>query len=366
VGEGTVQIRQESLSSNPSRRRLTLTPSPSQGWIFVEWSGDLIGSAIPKQIVLVDEKIVTVNFRLLVPPTITTGLISNVTTNSATVAGNVTADGGFSVNSRGICYATTPIPTLDNTCINSGSGTGGFAINITGLSDNTRYYVRAYATNLAGTGYGDQTEFTTLLSPSRDTQTAVVDVLNPVTGRTWMDRNLGASRAATSSTDTQAYGDLYQWGRGADGHEKRNSSTTTTLSDSDTPNHGNFILAPNVPTDWRSPHNNNLWQGLNGVNNPCPVGYRIPTDVEWDNERLSWSSNNALGAFESPLKLTTAGYRNFASGNFVASSGHYWSSTVASQYARFLYISNNPPPTIAGGIAAFSRADGLSVRCIKH
>ena len=60
--------------------------------------------------------------------------------------------------------------------------------------------------------------------------TAIVDVTNPVTGRTWMDRNLGASRVAMSSTDTLAYGDLYQWGRRSDGHQCRNSPTMTILS----------------------------------------------------------------------------------------------------------------------------------------
>ena len=70
-------------------------------------------------------------------------------------------------------------------------------------------------------------------------------VTNPVTGRTWMDRNLGASRVATGSTDAEAYGDLYQWGRAADGHQKRNSSTNTTQSSSDNPGHGNFIIFAN-------------------------------------------------------------------------------------------------------------------------
>jgi hypothetical protein len=74
----------------------------------------------------------------------------------------------------------------------------------------------------------------------RDTETAVVDVVNPATGVTWMDRNLGASRAATSSTDADAYGDLYQWGRAADGHQKRTSSTRTTLSSSDQPGSWRF------------------------------------------------------------------------------------------------------------------------------
>ena len=77
-----------------------------------------------------------------------------------------------------------------------------------------------------------------------DTPTEVVEVLNPDTGKTWMDRNLGASRAATSKTDEQAYGDLYQWGRGADGHQCRNSNTTTTLSSTDQPLNGDFILSP--------------------------------------------------------------------------------------------------------------------------
>lgn len=106
---------------------------------------------------------------------------------------------------------------------------------------------------------------------ARDKTTQVVKVQNPITGRIWMDRNLGASRAATSSTDAQAYGDLYQWGRAADGHEKRNSPTTSSLSGSDQPSHGSFILSSNSLSDWRSPQNDNLWQGVNGVNNPCLI-----------------------------------------------------------------------------------------------
>ena len=74
--------------------------------------------------------------------------------------------------------------------------------------------------------------------------TAVVEVTNPITGRTWMDRNLGAERAATSSTDALAFGDLYQWGRGADGHQCRNSGTISTISVLDQPGHDDFILVP--------------------------------------------------------------------------------------------------------------------------
>ena len=194
-----------------------------------------------------------------------------------------------------------------------------------------------------------------------DSETEVVEVLNPATGKTWMDRNLGASRAATSSTDAEAYGDLYQWGRAADGHQKRTSGTTSTLSNSDTPGHGDFILAPDSPRDWRSPQNTNLWQGVNSINNPCPAGYRLPTEAELNTERLSWSSNDAVGAFASPLNLPVAGYRYCGNGWLSLDGyGNYWSSTVDGNFSRNLgFFSSN------GGVSSNRRAQGFSVRCLK-
>ena len=192
------------------------------------------------------------------------------------------------------------------------------------------------------------------------TPTEIVEVTNPTTGKTWMDRNLGASRAATSSTDEEAYGDLYQWGRGADGHQCRNSNTTITLSSTDQPGHEDFILTSSDPNDWRSPQNDNLWQGENGINNPCPSGYRIPTWGELDAERESWSSNNSAGAFDSPLKFTMAGGRDGGGINNVGDWGRYWSSTVFGAKSSFLsFWSNN------GNGLSHSRFRGRSVRCIK-
>ncbi len=191
---------------------------------------------------------------------------------------------------------------------------------------------------------------------------SIATVTNTTTGETWMDRNLGASQQATSSTDAAAYGDLYQWGRLSDGHEDHSSGTTSTLSSTDVPGHSNFILAPSYPYDWRNPQNDNLWQGVSGTNNPCPSGFRIPTDAEWDAERVSWASNNAAGAFGSVLKLTVGGYRDRSSGSLytVGGGGSYWGSTVNGVGARGLGFGSSD-----ASMRSNDRAYGCSVRCIK-
>jgi Fibrobacter succinogenes major domain (Fib_succ_major) len=180
--------------------------------------------------------------------------------------------------------------------------------------------------------------------------------------RCWKDRNLGASQVATSSTDTLAYGDLYQWGRLGDGHQNRTSTQTAVNSANDVPGHSNYITEDDDPWSWRIPPNRNLWQGLSGVNNPCPQGFRLPTDTEWEAERASWVSNDAAGAFASPLKLVVAGYRSRA-GNLlsVGSSGSYWSSsTTDDSRSRNFYFDS----TVAG-FTSNRHAYGMSIRCIK-
>jgi uncharacterized protein (TIGR02145 family) len=191
----------------------------------------------------------------------------------------------------------------------------------------------------------------------------VETVTSPVTGRIWMDRNLGASRVANSMTDTEAYGELYQWGRGRDGHEKRTSSTTTTLSSTDDPGHGNFIVNTSEPYDWRTSPNNNLWQGKSGINNPCPNGFRLPTTAELRAEIDTWNSEDPNGAFLSPLKLPLAGSRSYIDGqlNNEGSFGGYWTSSTSNGIASFMGISDNDGVFIFCGI----NANGMSVRCIQ-
>ncbi|MDP2966839.1 MAG: FISUMP domain-containing protein [bacterium] len=182
-------------------------------------------------------------------------------------------------------------------------------------------------------------------------------------GKCWMDRNLGASRVATAYNDSQAYGDLFQWGRLDDGHQTRTSGTTKTLSSTDDPGHSNFIYGMDSPYDWRSPQNNNLWQGDGAINDPCPLGWRVPSYSEWDAERASWSFQNYNGAFASPLKLTVAGTRFYGGATLggVGSSGNYWSSTVSGSGAGAFYLRFKSNAYVG----SHSRAGSVSVRCIK-
>jgi len=199
--------------------------------------------------------------------------------------------------------------------------------------------------------------------------TKVVEVTSK-TGRIWMDRNLGATQAATSSTDAASFGYYYQWGRGSDGHQIITSTTTTTFSITDTPGNELFIIAPSSPWDWRNTQNDNLWQGVNGTNNPCPKGFRIPTSNEWDEEIKSWISIDKAGAIASSLKLSSGGSRSgrFGEGG-VNGQGLYWSSTVEGLFARGLYFNSGSglpyDNSIKAATSTYFRAVGANCRCIK-
>ena len=97
-------------------------------------------------------------------PTVTTATVSNVTCTTATCGGNVTIQGIAPVTARGVCWSTSPNPTISDSLTIDSCGLGSFTSLITGLQPNTHYYVRAYATNSAGTVYGTQRQFTTLVA----------------------------------------------------------------------------------------------------------------------------------------------------------------------------------------------------------
>jgi len=198
------------------------------------------------------------------------------------------------------------------------------------------------------------------------------ETVTSATGRVWMDRNLGASRVALSMEDEEAYGDLYQWGRLSDGHEKRAThdptpQTTATLSAGDSPGHSDFIIASSWPYDWREGQNGMLWQGVLGTNNPCPSGFRIPTRDEWRAEMASWASETPEGGYESPLRLTVAGYRDYTDGVLKRKDnyGFYW-ATASYRLLTWKTWTNAGWEYPAGAeVEDGRRAYGATVRCIQ-
>ncbi len=207
----------------------------------------------------------------------------------------------------------------------------------------------------------------------------------PVTaadGNIWLSNNLGANYAnmnhiefspaqqASAFNDHHAYGSLFQWGRYSDGHELinyTNSSTgtgvnslTSTNATSDTPNDNLFIIENSFPNDWRIPKNDNLWQGVNGINNPCPQDYRLPTEIEIHALALAEGITSSTTAANSSLALSASGRRIYTTGSIsnLDSFGYYWFSTINGDYARGIIISGP-------NYLDLRRANGFAVRCIK-
>ena len=95
-------------------------------------------------------------------PVLSTADVTNITTASAVSGGNITDEGSGTIISKGVCWNSVIHPTIENSKSYEGPGTGSFSSNISGLKGGTEYFVRAYATNSSGTGYGTELSFTTV------------------------------------------------------------------------------------------------------------------------------------------------------------------------------------------------------------
>lgn len=198
------------------------------------------------------------------------------------------------------------------------------------------------------------------ITPSVITHT---DGLTYAGGKAWLDRNLGATRVAQSLTDTEAYGDLFQWSRATDGHQNRGSSTTDIVSTKAIPTHGHFIIAQSPLYNWLdiSSQYTNLWSGTGGnANGVCPTGWRVPSKQDFRELDIE----DTTDAFNR-LKLTLGGFRNGGGGelNEQGIRGRYWTSDSDDNS-----IQSATSFTITNDIVTFSgnyRANGFSIRCVK-
>ncbi|NDV47727.1 hypothetical protein D0T49_11780 [Paludibacter sp. 221] len=193
------------------------------------------------------------------------------------------------------------------------------------------------------------------------------------------------------------YGDLYQWGRKTDGHQKRTSAATTTLStnnDATLPASisGSFIKAPSYPYNWvdvtKAVTADLNWRNQkNATYDPCPTGWRVPAQGEWSDifrggsapgvkatavtNTWSWYSAGGTNGYEvkpdgetTTLFLPAAGYRAYSNGELytVGVNGYYWSGSLSSVYSLNLAFNGS----IVYPAALDSRSRGFSVRCIAE
>lgn len=308
-----------------------------------------------------------------VPIALTTTSISSVTQTSGKSGGNVTSDGGAAITARGVCWGISTNPTTADSKTIDGTGAGVFTSNITGLSPNTKYYVRAYATNNLGTSYGDELILKTYTGSVTDIEG---NIYNTVTIGTqeWMVENLKTTKYAdgtlillvntTSNWDAlpitsraycwfndnisnkDTYGALYNWSAAMNG----------AISS---------ITKPSA---------------VQGV---CPTGWHLPSVAEWteletylggqsitggkmkEAGTTHWASPNTGATNESGFSGLPGGYR-YHTGQFAFSptAGYWWStseSSTTNAYGRFLG-SDFPSIQYSGN---FKKA-GSSVRCLKN
>ncbi|MFN8258561.1 MAG: hypothetical protein U0W24_22925 [Bacteroidales bacterium] len=303
------------------------------------------------------ESFITLNI-----PTVITNSISNITQTTASGGGNVTNDGGATVTARGVCWSTNQNPTISGNLTTNGSGTGSFTSSLSGLTSNTTYYIRAYATNSVGTAYGSQETFTTsggctsfqvthtsgTVAPVTKTVTYEVSE-NSLTGSTkcWITQNLGADNQASSATDNTEASAGWYWQFNRKQGFKHDGTTRTPSA--------TWITAIDENSDWLP------------ANDPCALllgsGWRLPTQSEYNLVDGNGNISNSSQAYSTLLKLHNAGNLSETTGAVInrGTHGYYWSSTQLnnsdSYTLRFW--------SVGGEVNFFKKYLGATIRCIR-
>jgi uncharacterized protein (TIGR02145 family) len=317
-------------------------------------------------------------------PTVITIEVTDITSTSATSGGNVTDDGGASVTVRGVLWSATPNPTLDENegVTEDGEGLGEFMSEINGLQSGLEYFVRAYAINNIGLGYGDVIEFSTNLDglPCPGTPTiADIDgnVYNTVLigNQCWMAENLKTTYYSNGYPITYPGNNNSNW---------QNN------------NNGAYAWYNNSIT-WKDSYGALYnWYAVNSSHKLCPTGWHIPQRAEWEvllfflgGEELAGPILKTCRQVNSPLGGNCAtsihprfdasqvygtddlnfsglpGGRRYNSGNYdhQTQHGNYWGADEYNSTNSYLASLSNQ----FNKIFLFStlKNSGLSVRCIR-
>ncbi len=295
----------------------------------------------------------------VVVPTLSTKSASTITSSTTSSGGNITSDGGGSITVRGACWSTSQNPTIAlSTKTNNGNGTGSFTSNLTGLSPNTVYYVRAYATNSAGTAYGNQVSFTTTPIPNPTDADGNTYTMVTIGTQVWMKENLKVSKYRNGDAIPTNLNN-FQW---------------------QNPTSGAYSIYNNDPANNTTYGKLYNWYAVADPRGLCPAGWHVPSDAEWTtlenylggasvaggklkSTSTLWSTPNTGATNESGFSGLPGGSRHASFGNF-GTSAFFWTATRIdnSQYAWARWL------TYYDGVSikySFNQFEGFAVRCIK-
>lgn len=296
-----------------------------------------------------------------VVPVLTTAAVGEVTYATAQCGGTITSDGGAAVTARGVCWSTSPTPTVADEKTADGAGTGDFVSLMTGLPARTACYVRAYATNSVGTGYGNIVPFATT-----DSAGTVTDI----DGNIYRTIKIGDQWWTADNIKVTHYRNGDAIPNVTDG------STWASLTTGAYCNYNNDEA--NVATYGRLYN----WYAAADGRNIAPAGWHLPSDIEWqtlidylggdavagwklkETGTTHWLPPNS-GTDEGGFAALPGGYRgsNYAVFADLGNYACFWTSTaISSSYAWYRSISYN--------YADVSHYDSrkfyaFSVRCVK-
>lgn len=295
-------------------------------------------------------------------PVLTTSAVSSITQSTASCGGNITSDGGSTVTANGVCWSTGQAPTTANSKTTDGTGAGSFTSTITGLMANTTYYVRAYATNSAGTGYGSAMSLTT--------QQGNGSTITDIDGNVYHFVTIGTQVWMVENLKTTKYRD------GTAIPNVTNNAAWAALTTGAYCNYNNDV---NSSTTYGRLYN---WHTVNDSRNIAPTGWHVPTDAEWTTltnylggENIAggklkeintthWTTPNAGADNSSGFTGLPGGYR-YNNGLFVSvgNLGYFWSATqYDATYAWERYLNY-----YGSNIVSFNlyKTYGFSVRCLR-
>ena len=204
-------------------------------------------------------------------------IITNITDSSAIGGGEVVSDGGAEVTERGVCWSTSPFPTIADSHTIDGSGTGSFISNLTELNRGTQYYVRAYATNSIGTSYTPYTGITFFTSNIYDGQPCFgADTLTDRDSNRYGTIQIGSQCWMSENLRTTVYADGTTIPRG---YNVSDSVAYWYYPNCDPSNKPSYGLLYNWKAVMRnSPSSNSNPSGIQGI---CPTGWHVPSLDEW-------------------------------------------------------------------------------------